>query len=119
MTEQAKHTPGPWVKCEDKGCDFLIFASEAEDSVLIADCYARGQPMSVRQMEANTKLIAAAPEMVEALKDCLDYFERRSGLSARASEEFIRAVLQKAGVSAELPSFEDVRGILGAPEEED
>ena len=60
-----KHTPGPWIT-DGKA----VFAKGAESSVV---CYAeRNTPQSASipfdAAESNARLIAAAPEMLEALE---------------------------------------------------
>jgi hypothetical protein len=54
MTEQAKHTPGPWCLYQD-GLWFDIYTADDEHVVAIQTAI------------ANARLIAAAPEMYEAL----------------------------------------------------
>lgn len=124
MTEQANHTPGPWrVEPKQPGQDFNedVFDSKG---TFIADCQGRNfremKAVSLEERKANARLIAAAPEMAEVLADFYKFLAQISaGPSTAAFQKRICAVLQKAGASAALPSFEDVRGILGAPEEED
>lgn len=72
MTEttiRTKHTPGPWhrnIKPAKKYC--TIFAGRNKHI-----CYLDGQVMSDAEAEANIDLIAAAPELLEALKACLPH----------------------------------------------
>lgn len=54
-----RHTPGPWVADRD-GIEYSIYAASIND--YIADVWD----------EANAHLIAAAPELYEALKGMLD-----------------------------------------------
>lgn len=54
-----KHTPGPWVA----HCTYI---SGSTDDVSIATCSYRGK-VDLAEAEANARLIAAAPEMLEAL----------------------------------------------------
>ena len=110
------HTPGPW-KTNADGMRTVMGRDGNGELKPLAQVFV--QDFGPDERFANARLIAAAPEMAGVLKGCLDYFAARSGLQAKAFEEDIRAVLETAGVSAELPSFEDVRGILGKPEEED
>lgn len=59
-----KHTPGPWHINEDqKDCGAGKLSIEAKDEYFIAQV-----DESVSQ-EANAKLIAAAPELLEALRE--------------------------------------------------
>ena len=61
------HTPGPWIAAWDKddhhiwanGCDIAFLPGEEQGY----ECGAK-----LKTLEANGKLMAAAPEMLEALK---------------------------------------------------
>lgn len=65
-----KHTPGPWKARRDSELDhegklrFEIYSHKGE-AITGWGC--------VRQTEANARLIAAAPEMLEALKDLMTF----------------------------------------------
>lgn len=70
---QAKHTPGPWVLGEKKDTYFRIYGKGA--TIAKVDiCVNKEQisPSTFREKleegEANARLIAAAPELLEALK---------------------------------------------------
>jgi hypothetical protein len=73
------HTPGPWKVIYDNG-DYYVRG----DGATIADCTSwsanTGQPNPPREVDANARLIAAAPEMLEALKalhdETADYITR-------------------------------------------
>lgn len=56
----SKHTPGPWDVNEG---DFGIYQLETSDQ--IAEVFSHHPPA---ELEANARLIAAAPELLEALK---------------------------------------------------
>lgn len=62
------HTPGPWVVTDDSehGCCFEFAVEADSDGKHICD--ANG---------ADARLIAAAPELLAALKECLESEERR------------------------------------------
>lgn len=66
---EAKHTPGPWkaYRFSDKGGVARIAIVGAQPSSLIVakTCAAEGED------EANARLIAAAPELLEALRGLL------------------------------------------------
>ena len=70
MTTQANHTPGPW-QAED-GLDEPTV--ESEDFV-VASCH-QARAMDDGESVANARLIAAAPEMAEALEWCLELITR-------------------------------------------
>ena len=65
-----KHTPGPWRTYYERGRGWSIVSSDR----FVANA---GNPMSIptRQDEADARLIAAAPEMMEALRDCAAWAE--------------------------------------------
>lgn len=60
-----KYTPGPWVK---KGLDW--YGSNGE-RVLMSDGPSFGSKTHFKDAEANARLIAAAPELLEALEGVL------------------------------------------------
>lgn len=60
-----KHTKGPWQVTPDK-C--RIQTSEDAPDFEIADCNGGAYP-DIENIEANARLIAAAPELLEGLKD--------------------------------------------------
>lgn len=64
MTQTAKHTPGPW---KQKGVTTANNGHVFCGDVHIADCI-NCNKLPPKEAEANAKLIAAAPDMVEALK---------------------------------------------------
>ena len=90
MTE-AEHTPGPWHIME--GTDWVIVSPE----VSVAAVYT---PRGVREVrQANANLIAAAPDLLEALETAayvlehyLDYTQNDMAVMA----EDARAALAKA-----------------------
>ena len=61
----SKHTPGPWKVDYDFGSDRPEIRSY--DERLVSVC-ARQYPMSQKTCEANARLIAAAPEMLDAIR---------------------------------------------------
>ena len=67
MKPGTKHTPGPWDV--DEG-DFGIYQIETSDQ--IAEVFSHHPP---EELEANARLIAAAPELLGALTALLDEAE--------------------------------------------
>jgi hypothetical protein len=61
----SKHTPGPWEQCDEFGpITHGTCAKAVNDNFLVASCtgyYGR------EQAQANARLIAAAPDLLEAL----------------------------------------------------
>lgn len=58
----AQHTPGPWKTNGDP----YVSTGDGKHSIAFTDC--RG--ISDAEAKANARLIAAAPDLLEALKDC-------------------------------------------------
>lgn len=67
----SEHTPGPW-EIERGADEFLSYGCHVGPAVLL---FAR-HPMGAR-CEADARLIAAAPDLLEALKDIEEYGVRR------------------------------------------
>lgn len=93
----AKHTPGPWSvgragpnKCPTVG----------DDHWLMVAMVVYGEPP--HPTAANAKLIAAAPELADALEAildrCTDGRNEADGASLAEWADEIRAALRKAGV---------------------
>ena len=59
----AEHTPGPW-----RSQSPYVSAPSGEHRKIVADC---DQHFSDDECEANTRLIAAAPELLAALEQAL------------------------------------------------
>jgi hypothetical protein len=75
----SKHTPGPWF-IEPDGHHLLIFggAYRDEDGVTVQTKVGRveGNATSGPVIEANARLMAAAPELLAACKDLLPHARR-------------------------------------------
>lgn len=108
MSGRVKHTPGPW-KISHGGFDsddgFSVASNndEAELIKLICDCW----PCSIvnndhrKELAANARLIAAAPDLVEALQAIVQHQESVGGGLAVLSvtRKIAQDALDKAGVS--------------------
>lgn len=80
MTTNTKHTPGPWY-----AKDGHVFSSAGFDAVqalatsdhnshpMVADC--NKSNMTIAEADANAALIAAAPELLAALKEMVKVCE--------------------------------------------
>lgn len=83
------HTPGPWVYGDwlNKKAGFIDSAgwvdiwsyNKGEDSLPFASCKHFNEL-------ANARLIAAAPELLDALKDCLAFLERDMPVASSGPE---------------------------------
>ena len=68
MSKLKQHTPGPWA-LDDRGYKFIVSAG---DGYITRDvCRMDSSTMAAFAQEANARLIAAAPELLEALQLCL------------------------------------------------
>ena len=70
----AKFTPGPWhanwTRLNGKAIGFHV-ADETHGSIRpICEFYDGTEAMPPEEVEANARLIAAAPDLLEALQDC-------------------------------------------------
>lgn len=81
MTEskRAKHTPGPWSYEHDNGERFYLTGPGGED--IIWGCGCCGSPLLGEQRqgavvrEANARLIALAPRLLEALESAMAFID--------------------------------------------
>jgi hypothetical protein len=73
MTER-KHTPGPW-KAEPDEADEICILQDST-GLIVTYAFPNG-----KEREANARLIAAAPELLEALQDLLDEAEASHGIA--------------------------------------
>lgn len=96
------HTPGPW-----RANSSWIEAPQMALRVAAVDWPKRGTaPKSKEEAEANARLIAAAPEMLEALKgiehfaDAVAYRTDPLSVALRGWIEAGRAAIAKAGGAA-------------------
>ena len=65
-----QHTPGPWAVVASWE-DYMVEAPNKEEIIFQDGPY---QTPSIK--EANARLIAAAPDLLEALLECLQHLER-------------------------------------------
>ena len=63
-----KFTKGPWKATYDSQLQALIQIYSTEDRIMVAVLPDRGTVEAMPEIEANANLIAAAPDMYEALE---------------------------------------------------
>jgi hypothetical protein len=63
MAIMSKHTPGPWSYWPNS-CEYPGVITQDETALHIA------VPTALPNVQANARLIAAAPDLLAALKDC-------------------------------------------------
>lgn len=80
-----KHTPGPWVFESEFGS--RAFVNTKDESTYIAIQYCDNR----EEMAANARLIAAAPELLEALQNCLDILLVADMKTAETETPYTRA----------------------------
>ena len=86
----SKHTPGPWKAryAPDRAPPVETWCIDwSEDHEEIAE---------IVHGEANARLIAAAPELLEALKAIVDEQDARQGYASVQSYDAARAAIAKA-----------------------
>jgi hypothetical protein len=94
------HTPGPW-HARQWQCRAVTSVGRISDNALgfeqIAECSANGRQVSTEQEEADARLIAAAPELLEALEDLIDaHAVPSTACKERGAYDKARAVIAKA-----------------------
>ena len=77
----SKHTPGPWhyFETEDGRCR----VKPLNRKYIVAECSAM-EPQCEEQ-RSNARLMAAAPELLEALRDMVDHGDATAFAKARAA----------------------------------
>lgn len=73
MSTAAKHTPGPWLtarnECHAGGIATIHYCLNNDWVEVWTDKWAEGDGLTNEVMEANARLILAAPELLAALKE--------------------------------------------------
>lgn len=96
---ESKHTPRPWwVDSDDSNGQAVVRSDHYE----VATCWHHCVMSIEAEMRANALLIAAAPDMLEALKGVLPYMEQSENAGLIGHEgchwpvELVRAAIAKA-----------------------
>lgn len=99
---KAMHTPGPWCVEDPMGPELLSVIARGDRPVYewrhVAQVSVQPEPdeaddIPAREAEANARLIAAAPDLLAALKDMLDWAGTPSN---QASPSWITGACQRA-----------------------
>lgn len=85
---ELKHTPGPW---EHQHCHTAIVTGNQT----LARVY-HGEGRSFNESKANARLIAAAPELLEALIEMVEDFSDRFDLESSSTNPGIKHVIAEA-----------------------
>lgn len=101
----SKHTPGPWKadrmfnppKAKNRTSGFIVNGPETGELLPDRICDMRVPPgLRFREFEANARLIAAAPELLEALIACLRDCESTEEIHPRSRITLSLATRQQA-----------------------
>lgn len=90
---EAKHTPGPWrILPTSRPSQFLVVAGDDK-----MDRH-NGDSFSLQFKTANARLIAAAPDMLEALKAIESAYDTEIGWQDQVARQIhaVRAAIAKA-----------------------
>lgn len=85
---KAKHTPGPWMYHKQLNGSLTFFGENGNRAILSA--------ARLINQEANARLIAAAPELLDALKGMLEVFGDEFGMGNSSVCDDARAAITKA-----------------------
>ena len=77
MDRETRYTPGPWVI--SKHCSTLVESSKGCRSICSAGGYSSNVTIELGTNEANANLIAAAPDLLEALERTLSWLTSYPG----------------------------------------
>ena len=97
-----KHTPGPWVDLGNTQVGYIYPQPSRNGPVIVADTYANKPTfMSVEEAKANARLIAAAPELLQELKQglsLLQIIEKETGYCTTVTQgEWTRLIARATG----------------------
>jgi hypothetical protein len=89
----SEHTPGPWTTYQPHG-HVLVTSERRSDNL----CRLLGSPeWDWSELKANARLIAAAPELLEAAKQALDALNKHEGIPSEASDKLASAIAKAEG----------------------
>jgi hypothetical protein len=96
LKQIAKHTPGPWeFGTPGDGGRVNVYA---DSTMSLRICRVdSGQDIGI-DAAANAKLIAAAPDLAEALRAILEFDSMDYSMHIRGMQKIARAALAKAGL---------------------
>jgi hypothetical protein len=96
---EVKHTPGPWSYSGDDDGDFVVWGPGRDEFLANVDQESFGPvpPMKVAFdiNQANARLIAAAPDLLEALVVALPWLSEDE-VPSLAAKQLVKAAIRKA-----------------------
>ena len=90
---ETKHTPGPW-----KNDGLRVWAKAPDgDSIYICSLkFISDTKVSYEQAEANTQLLAAAPDLLKVCKTIVDHYQSKWRIDDRENYQKAKDALDKA-----------------------
>lgn len=101
MSEQKRHTPGPWNVYHDE--DGTIWIAQKRSGAITSGVIVEINPEFSSRPEANARLIAAAPDLLDALSDLSRAYaalRKRAGYGDDPSESLDDAIAAIAKATA-------------------
>ena len=100
------HTPGPWILSTIDGVEDSLMAGGGDGSEVVADIRIHWDAATV---EANARLIASAPDLLQALRVLAGFAAAHGGdILVKEHLKLARAAIEKAtGDSANSPTVDD------------
>lgn len=106
---QTQHTPGPWMAKRAPDGPIDIFDSRGRDVVTLY-----GGGVESESKEANARLIAAAPDMLVALKRLVEWNGKRGFASPEAPDELLPPEEQSIEVAEGMAAIAKAEGSTNA-----
>ena len=101
----AQHTPGPWVLEDPLGPELLsiVVGDQPYDWLHVAQVSVTGNhnegDLPKAQAKANARLIAAAPDLLEALREATDIIADQCKSRTGTVDRFLSAIAKAEGRS--------------------
>lgn len=90
LEQKIKHTPGPWkVLATDSSVEVVAIREGSRLHAPICDLQADGFTAKEERTLADAALIAAAPEMLSALREANEIIYRETGCTSFAADQAI------------------------------
>lgn len=99
---EAKFTRGPWTAKYDSQLQVAIEIYNTEDRILVAVLPDRGTVEAMPEIEANANLIAAAPDLYEALDTQCEYCIGKEAIDSPCEGCIVGKALRKARGEANI-----------------
>jgi hypothetical protein len=96
IMNEFKFTKGEWFACCTKSKPHFLFSAEGE--ITICGFYQKqemGEDLTIEEMQANAKLIATAPELLDMLVIVLDCQSSENRLTSEIND-LIKELIKKA-----------------------